>query len=198
MLSGFSQFQLIRYCINPSLRHPAVFRIDVDSDVPPSQPFGNRTRRAAAEKRIQHNPARRTACKNTRLHQLFRKHSEMPAHPVAVCADVPDVALVPCRFSAHLLGIVAAVDALVTGKLAVLVLAGTPTLIPDTAALGDRLLDGFGIVVVMAGFRQQEDMLVGFRGTITDAFRQTVDLVPYDVAAQEPAIRPERKCQQPC
>ena len=84
-------FPAIQYFTNPFLRCLAIHRVQVNPDIMPSEPFGNRSGRAAAEKRIQHHSADRTPRKDARLHQTLRKHGKMPVHSIRIGAEIPDI-----------------------------------------------------------------------------------------------------------
>lgn len=60
-----------------------------------------------------------------------------------------------------------------------------------------RLLHGIVIVVVILGFREQKEVLVGPRWSIFDRFRLRVRLVPDDIRPQKPTIRLQRKGESP-
>ena len=84
-------FPAIQYFTNPFLRCLAIHRVQVDADILPSEPFGNRSGRTAAEKRIQHHSADRTPRKDARLCQTLRKHGKMPVHSIRIGAEIPDI-----------------------------------------------------------------------------------------------------------
>src|SRR5262245_13103191 len=67
-------------------------------------------------------------------------------------------------------------------------------ILPLQAGVLHLFADCIPVVVILRGFREEEQVLMGFGWSVLDALWHWVGLVPDDVAAQVPAVLLEREC----
>ena len=124
----------IRDFTNPIFCRPAIRRVQVNPDILPSEPFGNRPGRSAAQEWIQYHSADRTHCKDTRLHQSLRKHGKMPVHPIRIGAEIPDITPVARQLLTFLPAFPFFVDQLIAVEAFIFGVVGTPSFVSCNTA----------------------------------------------------------------